>query len=423
MNKAKILLITLLFSTTLSAQSNDQSQFNNLIQNVNKELIPLDIPAVSLDYKVYLTSLLQSNNSAAQRQFFLETRSKLQKIDFEQLNESQQMDFKILQFEVENNLNRLELIDLLRKEKVEVEKYDELSKMPNGPKWYGYLVTKWTGTDLSLEEIMDFGLVEVERISNEIQKLNLPVSKPDLYYTKDTRLIEAKLKKKKAQIDSRVPSLFPDFKNIPTLNIEQGTNARLAQAPGYYSNNTFYYNLFDEPFDLSETDWLLIHEGSPGHHFEVTYHDQIPVSPFRNQFQYMGFIEGWAAYTENLGWEMGLYTDPYEALAKWNWDLIRSARVYLDVALNYKGWSDEQAMEFWRKYIHGKDDIGLREIARMKRWPAQVLAYKLGEYQMLAALKKEQARLGENFDFNAFHATLLNSGTMPVNLIASLFKQ
>lgn len=421
MKIACLILSTLLIIYKAEGQTTDTQKMEDLTSKFDQGLNSLNIPDITLDFKQYIINQVNAANIKEQRDFFLEVKSMLKHIEFHNLQKSLQLDFKIIEFEVDTNLERINLIQTFKGDLKKVTQIDKIYDLPNGPAWHSYLIKKWTGSNQIPDQIMKFGLTEIKRIKTEIKKLNLSSEKPQSYYTRNTSDIEAKLKKREDQIEEKLPLLFPDFLELPKLIIDKGTNTQLAQAPGYYSENTFFYNLFDTPFDLSDIDWLLLHEGNPGHHFEVNYHQELSVKPYRNRLQFMGYVEGWAAYVENLGWEMGLYVDPFEALGKWNWDLIRSVRVYLDVAMNYKGWSDQQALDFWKRNIQGKDDIGRREIARMKRWPAQVLAYKLGEAQMLKMLEVQKTKLGTEFDYKTFNSSLLNSGTLPVTLIPMLF--
>lgn len=134
---------------------------------------------------------------------------------------------------------------------------------------------------------------------------------------------------------------------------------------------------------------------------------------FNKLFWYPGYGEGWAAYAEEYGKELGLYQTPYEELGRWEWDIVRSVRVALDVAINYCGWNDNQALAFWKKNIRNQDDIAMREINRMKRWPVQVITYKYGASQFLLWKKKMQLKEGASFNISNFHNELLKRGALP----------
>ena len=404
---------------TYSQNAEASKQLNQLVKQFEKTYYELNLPGLVLDFRSNLRNELNAGFDQSQYDFFTKLRLQLVTIDTARLSRDEQVDYHILYFESLLHLERLALLAQSAPNQT-VDDLEKLYDFPSGPEWYAFFIKKWTGSLLSPQEIMDFGHREITRVTHEIEKLNLSASKPAAYFTRDRSLIIETLKAKRDQILSALPRLMPDFEALPNLSIAQGTNARLAQTPGYYSNNTFYFNLFDKPFDLADCDWLLIHEGNPGHHFQVNYHQNQASKPYRRGLRYLGFIEGWAAYTENLGWEMGLYKSAHEALGKWNWDLIRSVRVVLDVGLNYHGWSDEQAMAFWQQHIRDQDDIGLREINRMKQWPAQVLTYKLGEATIRELLSQEKLRKGNDFNFKDFHTAILSAGIVPVVVLPRL---
>jgi uncharacterized protein (DUF885 family) len=204
---------------------------------------------------------------------------------------------------------------------------------------------------------------------------------------------------------------------VEEVLIKRGTSAALAQTPGYYSNNTFYYNFSDAPYNKRQVAWLFIHEAIPGHHYEAAVTTQLKKGEVQQIFHYPAFNEGWAAYTEELGKDLGVYKTIYDELGKWEWDLVRSVRVPLDVGLNYYGWSDEKALAFWKKYIPNRDDIASREIHRMRTWPAQVITYKYGASQILKWKKLMELQEGSAFDVKAFHDKVLQNGSLPIFLM------
>jgi uncharacterized protein (DUF885 family) len=158
--------------------------------------------------------------------------------------------------------------------------------------------------------------------------------------------------------------------------------------------------------------WIYVHEAIPGHHYQYHINEKMS-NPIRNQFTYMGYLEGWGAYVEQFGRALGAYQSPKDAYAQMEWDLIRSVRVALDVGLNFYGWSDEEAFSFWEKHIQNKPDIAQREIARMKRWPAQVITYKYGK-QVLDELKGNRASPEA---LKKFHQQILEYGALPLSIL------
>jgi uncharacterized protein (DUF885 family) len=104
-------------------------------------------------------------------------------------------------------------------------------------------------------------------------------------------------------------------------------------------------------------------------------------------------------------------------LGKWEWDLVRSTRILIDVGIHHLGWTREQAMDCWRKNIPGQDAIAEREVIRCTNWPAQALSYKVGAQKIMEIRDKLQKKQGAKFDLRKFHAQYLSYGIMPVEVI------
>ncbi|MBO3697140.1 DUF885 domain-containing protein [Roseivirga sp. E12] len=389
------------------------SDYKSVIRNQRQE-------GLQIDYKAYINSLFNISDIEEQKTRFQSIDKGLKSIDTTSLSQTQLFDYRFLNFEVSVQLEKIRLIELTKG--IELRNQDKVFDYSHGYEWYEYLIKKWTGTTLTIEQIYNLGLTEVDRVKAEISALNLKQAAPKSNFTNNESAIEKLIARRLQKVENQFDKLLPRFSRMPSLSVSKGRNRALAQTPAYYSNNTFYYNLFDKPFNLSDIDFLLIHEGIPGHHYQRNYHQQLDIPEHVALSSSMGFVEGWAAYTENLGWELGLYETPYEELSKWNWDLIRSARVVMDVGLNYHGWSDDKALSFWKEHIKDQDDIALREINRMKRWPAQVLTYKLGDVEIRRALDLVRASQLSNFDYLKFHTHLLSKGPIPVHLISILMK-
>ena len=118
--------------------------------------------------------------------------------------------------------------------------------------------------------------------------------------------------------------------------------------------------------------------------------------------------------TESLAKELGLYQSPEEELSKWEWDLVRSVRVVLDVGIHYYGWSMEKAIEFWNENIKGQGDITYREITRAIYWPGQSLSYKIGA-RKIEEFKSRLHVIGSTI--KKFHSVFLSFSAEPLEVI------
>jgi uncharacterized protein (DUF885 family) len=236
------------------------------------------------------------------------------------------------------------------------------------------------------------------------------------FFENDPVQVQLAFEQTRTAVLQNLHNLF-NVQQVPEVSITRGANEALAQTPGYYDNNVFCYNLFNKPYNKRQYNWLFIHEAVPGHHYQSSIAGVLKLSKVQQLFYYLGFSEGWAAYTEELGKQLGVYKTPYDELGKWEWDIVRSVRVPLDVGINYYGWTDSTALAFWKKNIRGQDDIAMREINRIKRWPAQVVSYKYGAGQIMRMKEKLQQKEGNGFDIKTFHDNVLNHGSLPFFMV------
>jgi len=306
-----------------------------------------------------------------------------------------------------------------------------LINVPLGGQWYLYFLKKWLSVEMSAEELITFGMIETENVQLEIQQIQSELgfendstgfynmlNSSQFYMTDETEILKT-FQQRKDTLNNNYQNIFFDYK-IPQLAIEKTPSDGMGDVPGYYSpgDQTFYYIIFEGRYNTRKFDWLYIHEGVPGHHFQISIEAaKENKSDFQSLFHYPAYTEGWAAYCEELGEEIGLYQDLYAYLGKLEWDLIRSVRVVLDIGINYYGWSDEEALDYWKENIVNQDEKAMREINRMKRWPAQVLTYKVGAAKILELKEQMQDELGDDFNIKEFHDKILKAGPVPLHLL------
>lgn len=393
----------------------------------------LHLPQLELSYVSGLEHIGSAADVRKQLDFFTKIKAGLSAFKADQLTGSEKIDYQLISYETGLNLERIALEQDWLKNKPASIPASGIINIPNGKAWYAYLLKRWTSANATPDEIYQFGLTEVSRVQKHIEAIRLQtgLSEDDFYkhlndssfFISDPKVVQQSFENTKAIIYANLPKLFNNT-NIAPLKIVKGESRQLAQTPGYYDSDVFYYNLFDKPYNKRQVDWLFIHEGVPGHHSQTSTEAQTKTSAVQQLFYYMGFAEGWGAYTEELGKQLGVYKTPYDELGKWEWDIVRSVRVPLDVALNYYGWTDEQALAFWKKNIRGQDDIAMREIARIRRWPAQVVTYKYGALQILHWKQELQQKEGAKFNVRDFHSRVLDHGSLPLFMVKeNVFKK
>lgn len=310
-----------------------------------------------------------------------------------------------------------------------------LSASEEGRAFYDLLLDWQLGVDVSADENFKFGEHQIKaakawrksalrRVSRAGEKPLAGASPaPTLTETGDAAAIQRSFEDADRIVRANLEALFFDYpvKSATIARAERG--GPLARTPGFYdgSTQTFFDNVPGETYDLADRDWLYLHEATPGHHFQnaIAGIGKACKSAVPDLWA-PAYIEGWGAYVETLGRALGLYEDPRAELAAADWNMVRSVRVAIDVGLNHHGWSDEEALSFWRKAIPNEDDLARREIDRMRRWPAQVATYKFGAFWISQARDRLAATQGDAFDERAFHDLVLGDGPMPFPVFEAL---
>jgi uncharacterized protein (DUF885 family) len=169
---------------------------------------------------------------------------------------------------------------------------------------------------------------------------------------------------------------------------------------------------------LIDDEATAYHEGIPGHHMQLSVAQKLPDLPkFRRHGGNSGYVEGWALYSEQLGKEVGFYQDPVSDYGRLSSELFRAVRLVVDTGIHSKGWTRDQVVEFFRK-TNAVDEPTLQaETDRYIAWPAQALAYKLGQLKFRELRARAQKELGTRFDIRAFHDEMLNGGVLPLDLL------
>jgi len=423
MKALRLIIVITLVAVSASAQPKNFDDFSKTFVSGYKSL---NLPQLELSYVANLQHIGSAGQIQQQLDFFNGIKAQLPAYQIAQLTPAQKIDYQLIDYETGLNLQLLALEQKWIQHNVKAIPDSGIINVPEGKQWYAYLLNRWVNDKVNPDEIFQFGQAEVKRVQGHIETIRKQTGlSEDAFYkhlndpsffVSDQPSIQHAFEHNKKLIYANLNKLFSTT-DIAPLKIEKGTNAVLVQTPGYYNNNTFYYNLFDKPYNKRQFDWLFIHEAVPGHHYQNSIVAQTKVSDVQQLFFYIGFAEGWGAYAEELGKQLGLYQTLYDELGKWEWDIVRSVRVPLDVGINYYGWTDAQALDFWKKNIRGQDDIAMREIQRVKRWPAQVVTYKYGALQILHWKQELQKKQGKDFNIKDFHDRVLNHGSLPLFMV------
>ncbi|MEM8814946.1 MAG: DUF885 domain-containing protein [Pseudomonadota bacterium] len=317
-----------------------------------------------------------------------------------------------------------------------------LSELPNGGSWYEFLAREYTTTRMTPDEIHRLGLDEVKRIRDEMMQIIDEVgfdgsfaefleflrTDPQFYYDNPEDLYEAYLATSK-RIDPELVKLFGKLprmpygvKPIPDSVAPDTTTAYYTRPAADGSRAGIYWvNLYrPEVRPKYEIEVLSVHEAMPGHHLQIALQQELGDMPnFRRYSGFTAFVEGWGLYSESLGYELGLYTDPYSRFGALTYEMWRAVRLVVDTGLHYKGWTRDQAIDFFRSNAAKTEHDIVNEIDRYLGIPGQALAYKVGQLKMLELRQAAELRLGDRFDVRAFHDEMLGAGALPLDLLES----
>jgi uncharacterized protein (DUF885 family) len=315
-----------------------------------------------------------------------------------------------------------------------------LKYMPGGDKLYAYLIQSTTTTDMTPEQIHQLGLSEVARITGEMEKVRKEVGfKGNLQQFFEYLRTSPKFKMKSREaltqgyydIGKKVEAKLPEyFSTIPKAGLQIRPYEPFREkfeAGGSYEQGTpdgsrpgtFYFNAYDLPSRTTPgMTTLFLHEGEPGHHFQISLAQENAALPSFMRFGgNTAYVEGWALYSETLGYDMGFYKDPYQRFGTLSDEMLRAMRLVVDTGIHSKGWTRERAI----KYMMSNSDMGktdaTAEVERYIAIPSQATAYKIGALTIQRLRKKAQDELGDKFDIREFHAQVLMSGALPLTIL------
>ena len=311
---------------------------------------------------------------------------------------------------------------------------------PDGRDYYAWVAQYFTTTDLTPDRIHETGLAEVARIRAEMEAVKQEVkfdgdlaaffthlrTDPQFFHKTPEDLLEAyqaiskRIDPELVKVFGRLPRLPYGVRAIPD-NIAPDTTTAYYQ-PGAADGTRagyYYVNLYKpEVRPKWEMMALSLHEAVPGHHFQFALGLELPEQPmFRRTGYIVAYGEGWALYAERLGYEMGLYADPYDRMGQLAYDMWRAVRLVVDTGMHAKGWSRQQAIDYFMANAPKTEQDVVNEIDRYIAWPGQALAYKIGQLKISELRARAEAELGKAFDLRAFNDAVLATGSVPLAVL------
>ena len=314
------------------------------------------------------------------------------------------------------------------------------SSMKGGDALYRYQVQSTTTLPETPEEIHQLGLSEVARITKDFEEVQREVGfKGTLQQFFDYMRTSPKFQPKsreslrqdfyriKNAVEAKVPQYFSKVPKTPLVIRAYDPFREKFEAGGSYEQGsadgsrpgTFYFNAYDLP---SRSTWeettLFLHEGEPGHHFQISLAQENPALPSLHAVRRQhGLCRGLGALCGTLGYPMGFYKDPYQRFGTLNDEMLRAMRLVVDTGIHTKGWTRDQAINYFLTHSGESKTDATAEVERYIAIPSQALAYKLGALTIQHLRDKAKAELGPKFDIREFHAQVLGSGALPLEIL------
>ena len=319
---------------------------------------------------------------------------------------------------------------------------------PNGKDYYNHLLATQTTTDLTADEIHEIGLAEVARIHEEMEAIKQEVgfegtlqefftmlrdSKDDerFYYPNTDEGRQAYIDDATTHIENIKANLPEFFGILPKADLvvkrvepfrEQDGAAQhyYPGTPDGSRSGTYYAHLSDmTAMPKRELEVIAYHEGIPGHHMQISIAQELEGVPqFRTQAGFTAYIEGWALYSEWLATEFpDTYEDPYSNFGRLGSEIWRAIRLVVDTGIHSKGWTEEEAVQYFLNNTAITEAQARSEIQRYIVMPGQATSYKIGMMKIQQLRKKAEDALGDKFDIKAFHDTVLGGGALPLEIL------
>lgn len=336
------------------------------------------------------------------------------------------------------------LRDFLRDEYLPVSRESVgLSQMQGGERLYRLLVEQTTTLPLDPNEVHELGLREVARIREGMEQVRTEVGftgtlaeffnhlRTDPQFKEATReSLTQRYYDVGRLVDAQIPRLFSTLPRAPLEIRPYEPYRERFEAGGSYNSGTpdgsrpgiFYFNAYDLPSRTTPgITTLYLHEGAPGHHFQISLaQENEALPPFMRFGGNTAYVEGWALYAETLGFDMGLYSDPYQRFGTLSDEMLRAMRLVVDTGIHARGWTRDQAID----YMMANSDMGrtdaTAEVERYIAIPSQALAYKVGALTIQRLRAHAMEALGDRFDIREFHAQVLMTGALPLPILEQM---
>ncbi|MGB1263499.1 MAG: DUF885 domain-containing protein [Cognaticolwellia sp.] len=319
-----------------------------------------------------------------------------------------------------------------------------VSTQKNGQAFYNHMISASTTTDLSAEKIHAIGVKEVARITNEMIAIKdrvgfegdlsaffnfIKTDEQFFYpntdegrqgYITDTQTYLAFINAQLPQYFGILPKADLEVKRVEAFREQDGAAQHYNPGtPDGSRAGVYYAHLSDmSAMPKNEMEGVAYHEGNPGHHMQISIAQELTSVPqFRTQANFTAYSEGWGLYAELLAKEMGAYQNDFSDFGRLVNEMWRAVRLVVDTGLHAKGWTEAQAVAYFKEKTPIAEEAIISEVRRYLVLPGQATAYKIGMLKILELRENAKQKLGDRFDIRGFHDTVLGGGAMPLAIL------
>ncbi|NMP33118.1 DUF885 domain-containing protein [Thalassotalea sp. M1531] len=403
----------LLALATLSVSHAGEPKINQtqLVDDLVEHYQRLALAPVSLDFAGFYRSLAHSES---------ESQTRLIQALEKQINEFSSHQQTLSFCDAQSVANIRFSVALAKERKTLVTKLAEhqeldfegrMHLLPDGRTWYLHWLKSWLYDDVEINELKHFAYQELADVNAKrlaLSSQQMPRSIKEFHIDNHDDIVRV-FKDKESMVNQQLKQVMGTNYTAPPVNIARSNLPKSFPAPGIYdaANQRFIYHTQGEYLAAKHMDWLFLHEAVPGHHYQSQFVEEKATCPDALAIGSTVFSEGWGAYVETLGQQLGLFKDHDSIDYALDWQALRAVRVLIDIGIHYEGWSDQRAQALWQTYIPEQSAIMHREISRIKQWPVQVITYVYGKREIIKAINHWQ-KTEPQLSIDAIHRKLLS---------------
>ena len=312
-------------------------------------------------------------------------------------------------------------------------------RLQGGPDAYAYFLEYFTTTRLTPNEIHEIGLMQVNRLETEMDRLFRQIGRGDGSVKERIEKLKIDLQYPNPRSDESREQIMRDIDGIirdaerraallfdkrpmspvvarpfPTCREANAAANYNAPAPDGSRPGTFQYPRRIENMTKFGLRSTVYHETVPGHHFHIALQVENKNLERFLQLRTFGGIsaitEGWGLYAERLAAESGWYGDDVEGLlGQLDAELFRARRLVIDTGLHSKKWTRQQSIDY---------GIEASEVERYVVYPGQACSYMIGQLKIIELREKARKALGNRFSLRDYHNVVLTTGVVPLDILA-----